>query len=162
MKKIVLGLLLLFNLGVNAQLEKKITRIGRLKVGDNEVASLIKYEDHYLFKFIDRSEYKESIEFDINDFDKLYKVFTKENNLGIVSDSYTLSLPLPYKGNYTPKLTIFYLSKEEKVQPQYNYQFKKVEEKRPEDAVDKNYDEKEYDIEIPNFSKEEWMIIFGK
>jgi hypothetical protein len=162
MKKIVLGLLLLFNLGVNAQIRQNRIKIGSLKVGDKEVASLIKYEDHYLFRFFDTSEYPESIEFDINDFDKLYQVFTKENNLGIVSDSYTLSLPLTYKGNNTPTLEILYLSKEEKVQPEYHYRLKKVDEKRPEDSVDKNYDEIEYDIEIPNFSKEEWMKIFGK
>lgn len=163
MKKIILGLLLIFNLAANAQINSKRIRIGSLKVDENEVASIIKYEDHYLFKFI-VDDLNKSIEFDINDFDKLYQVFTKENDFGNKSDNYSFSLPVTYLGDNTPKLLILYSSNNEKVTPEFHYynknRNKSAEEKRLE-ALNPNDCSNCYTV-IPNFSKEEWKQIFGK
>jgi hypothetical protein len=165
MKKILL-LLFLFNLAANAQIKPKSLKIGSLKVDDKELATLRKYKDHYLFEFIGIGDYHESFEFDINDFDKLYQVFTKENDLGKAQDSYSLSLPLPYLGDDTPKLIILYPSKNEKVFPVYHYSHKtrniNVEDQRREAADVNPNDCVNCEIDIPNFSKEEWNKIFGK
>lgn len=142
MKNIAI-MLLLISLSVQAQKE-----VGVLAENNKTIASLTKEKDFYVLRFLDYGNKKKVIEFDLQDYDKVYSAFSKVNSVGLKADEIVITLPITSENDVTGKLIICYQSKTDASKPKFIYMY------GPEDMP--------WTIYVPDFTLQQWNVIFGK
>lgn len=113
----------------------------------NKTASLSKDKNVYILTFIDYGNKKQSFEFDLKDFDKVYSLVAKADTLGIKSENSMTSLPITYSGDDSGMFFVSY-PVGGPFKPIYTYMY------GPERM--------KHTLTFPAFTKANWDLLFGK